>query len=126
MTSRRRQTGDAAEGVARTHLEQAGYRLLGSNFRCPGGEIDVIAEHGGQLVFVEVRSHSSDAFGLPRESVGAGKQRRLARAALTYLKRLRRSDVSWRFDVVEVYLDADGRAQRVEVLADAFTPEGIF
>ena len=124
--STRRETGAAAEAVARSFLEGRGYRIRAANFACAGGELDLVAEQGGQIVFVEVRSHTSDAFGLPRESIGPGKQRRLARAADAYLKRQRLGEVSWRFDVVEVYLDGAGKPQHMELLTDAFTPKGVF
>ena len=127
MTHRRKQeAGALAEAVAREHLEGRGYRVLATNFRCRSGEIDIVAKHQGQLVFVEVRSRQGTDFGLPRESVGPQKQQRLSRAAATYLKQNRLGEVSCRFDVVEVMLDSDGRPREITILRDAFEPRGIF
>jgi putative endonuclease len=122
----RRETGDSAERAARGELERRGYRIVAANYRCRGGEIDLVAREGDAWVFVEVRSHSVDAFGPPRESIRAGKQRRLSRAAAAYLRANRLNDVSWRFDVAEVRTAPDGRVQSVEVIENAFRPRGVF
>ncbi|MFQ6133135.1 MAG: YraN family protein [Armatimonadota bacterium] len=125
MSGRRQESGARAEAAARDHLEARGYHVRQVNFRCRSGEIDIVAEHDGQVVFVEVRSHESGDFGLPRESIGPRKQRRLSRAAMTYLKQKRLGEVSSRFDVVEVFLDADGNPRSINVIPNAFEPRGI-
>jgi putative endonuclease len=120
MRSDRQRTGDIAEEAARRALLARGYRIRDRNFSCALGELDIIAEHDGRVVFVEVRSHSSEAYGAPRESVGSGKQRRVVQTAQAYLRQHRLHGRSVRFDVVEVTLDRAGRPQAVNVIENAF------
>ena len=109
--------GTAAEDLALRYLEARGLALVTRNFRCRGGELDLILRDGGQLVFVEVRSRRSSQFGTPAESVTRTKQQRLLRAAAVYLQR-QRLDLPCRFDVVAI-LQADDEP-RVEWIRDAF------
>jgi putative endonuclease len=98
-----KQRGDAAEQLARAHLEARGLRWVAGNFRTPGrggGEIDLIMrEPDGTLVFVEVRQRSRRDFGGAGASVGSAKQRRIVFAARHYLMRLPQVPPC-RFDVV--------------------------
>ncbi|MCB1823442.1 MAG: YraN family protein [Candidatus Competibacteraceae bacterium] len=109
--------GSAAEDLARRYLEARGLALVARNFRCRGGELDLIMRDGEYLVFVEVRSRRHTRYGTPAESVTRTKQRRLLRAAALYLQR-QRLDLPCRFDVVAI-LQADGEP-RVEWIRDAF------
>lgn len=77
--------GEAAESLAAAHLEAAGLRLLARNYRCRGGELDLVALAGRTLVFVEVRLRGSAAFGGAAESITAKKRRRVILAASHYL-----------------------------------------
>ena len=81
----RQRAGDAAEAEACARLEAAGCRILGRNVRYREGEIDIVADDGGTLVFVEVRMRRSDRFGGADGSVDAFKRRRLVRAAQHFL-----------------------------------------
>jgi len=94
--------GRKAEIRARAFLEARGFRILEQNFRCRFGEIDIVAEQGKELVFVEVRSLGPGARHLPEETVQAGKQRKLSRTAQAYLQKHRQQDRPARFDVVAV------------------------
>lgn len=94
--------GRQAEALARAFLEARGFRILERNFRCRFGEVDIVAEQGGELVFVEVRSLGPGARHLPEETILAAKQRRLSRTAQAYLQKHRREDRPARFDVVAV------------------------
>ena len=100
-----RQCGNAAEDRALAHLQAAGLRLLERNYRTPGrggGEIDLIVrDRDGTLVFVEVRSRASDAFGGAGASIGSAKRQRIVFAARHYLLRLA-APPPCRFDVVLV------------------------
>lgn len=109
--------GTAAEDLALRYLEARGLALVTRNFRCRGGELDLILRDGGQLVFVEVRSRRSSQFGTPAESVTRIKQQRLLRAAAFYLQR-QRLDLPCRFDVVAIL--QTGVEPRVEWIRDAF------
>ena len=99
--SPRQQAGHLREQQALALLQRHGLRHLASNFRCKGGEIDLIMADGAQLVFVEVRHRSSSAFGGARSSVGPDKQRRLVCAAHSYLATLKRVPPC-RFDLVAI------------------------
>ena len=101
-----RQRGALAEDRALAHLQAAGLRLLERNYRTPGrggGEIDLILrERDGTLVFVEVRSRASRAFGGAGASIGSTKQRRIVLAARHYLQRFGSAPPPCRFDAVLV------------------------
>jgi len=118
----RRDRGADAEELAWRHLEGAGYVLIEKNARSRLGEIDLVVERGGTLVFVEVRSRSSRRFGTAFESVDARKQRRLGRLALAYLQRRRFLDRRARFDVIAVEWQ-DG-APMIDHLENAFDLAG--
>jgi putative endonuclease len=94
--------GNRAEQTAATFLQQQGYRVLERNYRCRRGEIDIVAEEGEVLCFVEVRSTESRAFGDPLETIGEAKQARIIRAARHYLATRRVGDRQVRFDVVGI------------------------
>ncbi len=109
--------GQAGEEAAACYLEQLGWRILARNCRLPGGEIDIIAQDGGCLVFVEVKTRRSSRFGSPFEAVDSRKQQRLATAALAYMSK-RNLDMAARFDVAAVFPEHD--SFRVELLRNAF------
>jgi len=112
--------GRAAEDAAAKFLRRKGYRILHRNLRMSGGEIDIVAEHRGVLVFVEVKARSSDEFGTPLEAVDGRKQRKLTKLALQYLAEHESAWRNCRFDVVEVYMRRDGKIERMELITDAF------
>ncbi|MGH8799565.1 MAG: YraN family protein [Casimicrobiaceae bacterium] len=92
--------GAAAEALAAEFLQVCGLAIVERNYRCRGGEIDLIARDGDTLVFVEVRLRSSAAFGGAAASITAAKRRRLALAAAHYLARLNREPPPCRFDAI--------------------------
>ncbi|MGH8179715.1 MAG: YraN family protein [Steroidobacteraceae bacterium] len=103
MTSRQRM-GLCAENAAAAHLQSQGAHILLRNYRCRSGELDIVARLGeDELVIVEVRTRSSDAYGGAAASVDAGKRRRLIRAASRMLQQRRDlAKLRVRFDVVVV------------------------
>jgi putative endonuclease len=115
MTASRSFAGAAAEDLAARHLERHGLAIVARNWRCRGGEIDLVARDGATLVFVEVRLRSSGAFGGAPASVDAHKQRRFLTAARAYLAG--RPETPCRCDVIA--LDGLDPA-RVEWLRNAF------
>ncbi len=99
--------GRYGEQLAADHLEAAGLVILERNWRCREGELDIVAREGGELVFVEVKTRSSLAFGSPAEAVSPAKSARIRQLALRYLMARREAgdDAAWaalRFDVVAV------------------------
>lgn len=111
--------GTRGEAAAARHLESLGYRILDRRFRTRAGEIDLVAEEAGTLVFVEVKSRSGLGFGRPAEAVDRRKRARLARAASVYLAQRRLLERACRFDVLEV-LKAPGGDLRCLLIKDAF------
>ena len=102
MPSVRSRLGNEGERVARRFLESQGYRIWECNYRCSRGEVDIVAEDDGCLVFVEVRSRRSVQFGTPEESVSRSKQRKLIATSLTYLQSCEAPTEHWRIDLVSV------------------------
>ena len=111
--------GRRGEEAAGRHLASLGYRILERSYRTRAGEIDLIAEDGATLVFVEVKTRSSLAFGRPAEAVGPGKRARIAASASLYLAIRGGPERPCRFDVVEV-LEDPGGAVRIRHIHDAF------
>jgi putative endonuclease len=120
----KRELAIIGEEHAARYLTSRGYRVLERNYRTSRGEVDIIAEHGDTLVFVEVKARSSDEFGEPREAVTTWKQRRIARAAAAYLSAKERRERATRFDVVEVSITPQGRVEKIDVIEGAFGAEG--
>ena len=118
MNPGRRDLGAFGERVAAAHLEAKGYRIRARNFRCREGEIDIVAEDGDCLVFVEVRTRRGDAFGTPAESVTVAKERRLLTVAKAYLQEHPDVPANQRIDVVGVELSR-GRLLAVQHIEGA-------
>ncbi len=108
MVTPRRQLGDFGERIAAHRLEATGLRILGRNVRVPAGEIDILAEEGDDLVFVEVRTRKA-AEGAASESLNAAKVRRMWRSAMLYCDANDVDPARARLDVVSVDLDGTGR-----------------
>jgi putative endonuclease len=106
--------GAAAEAQAARWYEQAGYEVLARNWRCAQGELDLVLGRGPVVVFCEVKSRSSAAFGLPAEAVTAAKRARLRRLAASWLDEVGARPGEVRFDVVAVLGD------ELEVIEGAF------
>jgi putative endonuclease len=96
----KRQAGDDYEDQAVQFLTTQGLKLLARNYQCKAGEIDLIMDHAGTIVFVEVRYRKSQRFGGAAMSVTPAKQRKVALAALHYLQREKRNNDPCRFDVI--------------------------
>jgi len=120
MTLARQQLGRRGEDLACAALEARGYAVLHRRYRTRHGEIDIVARHGGVLVFVEVRARGSGRFGHPAESVTTQKQHRVAAMAEAYLGREGAASAVCRFDVVAV--ETEVVPPRVTVYPDAFRP----
>jgi len=112
--------GSLGERAAKKHLQKAGLKFLTANFRTNRGEIDLIFRDGDCLVFVEVKTRSSEDWTRPAAAVNAEKRRRLSRCALDYLRLLKNPPIKIRFDVVEVLL-TDGVVQEIRHLPNTFS-----
>lgn len=110
-----RATGSKAEERAAAYLLKKGYRILRRNYRSKTAEIDIIAKDGPTIVFVEVKSRTSTAFGSPVEAVDAKKQKKMKQAALQFLCGGENEAAPARFDVIAI---SPGGA--LEHITDAF------
>ena len=120
---KRRDTGILGEKLARNFLKKRGYRILETNYRCPEGEIDIVASHKDFLVFVEVRTKTSLAFGSPEESITPAKARRMRATALHYRQTHDNLSPLWRIDLVAVELTRDNKLSRIELIENAVGDE---
>lgn len=114
MSRARQILGAAGEDLAAAWYERRGYQVVARNWRCRHGELDLVVRSSGLVVFCEVKSRSSSAFGTPFEAVTVDKQRRIRRLAAAWLAQWRGTASEIRFDVAGV---VDGR---VEVIEAAF------
>ncbi len=118
MGNGRKQLGAWGEGVAATRLEAEGYRIVARNWRCRQGEIDLIAQAGEILVFVEVKTRRGRSMGAPEEALTPQKSRKLIQLAQLYLAE-HDLDVDWRIDLVAVELDTSGKLLRCDHIPNA-------
>jgi putative endonuclease len=121
------QRGRDGEAIAVAWLRVQGARIIARNWRPPQkgmrGEIDIIAQIGEFLCFVEVKTRASDKMGAPQEAVGVAKQKQISRLANAYLSTQEIGDVPCRFDVIEVWL-SPGEKPRVAWIENAFDFQG--
>lgn len=111
--------GELGERAAKKHLQRLGLKFLTANFRSERGEIDLIFRDEDCLVFVEVKTRSSEEWTRPAAAVDARKKRLLSQTALDYLRLLKNPQVRIRFDIVEVLLK-DGEVNEVRHLPNTF------
>ncbi len=116
--------GKLGEDRAVRYLQQEGFVILRRNYRTPFGEIDIIAREEETLVFVEVKTRSTAAFGLPQEAVDRRKQRQLIRTAQSYLNETGGALPPCRFDVVALRTDRKGQRKEFELIRGAFDATG--
>lgn len=109
--------GNRGEDLAVKFLKGKGYRLITRNFKTSIGEIDIVAEDNGTLVFVEVKTRSAVSFGHPFEAVTYRKREKIKKVALCYLKNCKKP-VAARFDVLSIEMKGDDPV--IEHLIDAF------
>ncbi len=116
-----RGVGAHGEEIAARYLQQQGCTILARNWRGHRlGEVDIVAQDGDCLVFVEVKTRRSRNYGLPEEAVTAAKQKRLLTLAQLYLaEELGTQDVFWRIDVIAIELSRGGKLRRLEHFRDA-------
>jgi putative endonuclease len=124
MTRRRQELGETGENLAAAALTARGYAILERRYRTRHGEIDIIAEHEGTLVFVEVRARVTAEFGRAAETVTDAKKRKVTAMAVDYLARHHITNRPCRFDVVAID-QASNLAPEITVYPNAFDAVGI-
>lgn len=118
MTSDRKRLGAWGESVAATHLEAHGYTIVARNWRCPVGEIDLVARKGESLAFVEVKTRRG---GNPEDQITPRKAQKLLETAHTYLLEHDLDEIDYSIDVVAVALDRRGKLLRCDHYPNAVT-----
>ena len=118
-TDRRRALGAAGEDLVARWYGDAGYEVVDRNWRCRDGELDLIVRHGRTYVFCEVKTRTSDAFGVPAEAVTRTKRQRIRHLAARWLSEASSPARDIRFDVASVRTRR-GFAPQVDVLVSAF------
>ena len=111
--------GISGENLACDALTRQGYAILARRYRTRAGEIDIVARDGETLVFVEVKTRTSERFGPPAEAVTERKKRRVVSMARWYLTEFELHGCLCRFDVVSV-MCRPGLVPEIEVVKDAF------
>lgn len=119
MTKTRQALGQRGEALAAEKLLAGGYVIVDRNYRCPAGELDIVARQGEQWVIVEVRTRRGRMYGTPEESITPRKRAHLIAAAQTYLQDHDLNNVDWRIDLVAVELSEKGQLLRVEQVENA-------
>ena len=117
MTRRYARLGDIGEEAAADFLRAKGYKVIVANFRCPLGEIDLIAQDGRTLVVCEVKTRTDDGAGHPLESITPRKRAKLRQVAAYYWEYEADQSLAFRFDFIAVFLKDD--VTRIEHLIDA-------
>ncbi len=112
-------TGVWGEVYAARYLRENGYKIITTNYICHFGEIDIIAEKGGKLRFIEVKARGEDFLMRPEEAVDEIKQRRIALTA-NYFMTVMSEERTAAFDVCEVYLGEDDKLKKINYIPDAF------
>lgn len=118
MSAARQRLGILGERVAARWLRRAGWRIVAHRFRNGRRDLDLVAERGGTVAFVEVKARRGDGFGGPVEAVTWRKQRELTRSANVWIDRFGATGQNYRFDVVGVLFTPD--SVRVRHVEDAF------
>jgi len=121
MKMYKKSVGAFGEMIAEKHLIKKKYKIIDKNFYIRGGEIDIIAQKGEYLVFVEVKTRSSNKFGSAAEAVDFYKKTRMIKAAKVFLQRY--GNAYARFDVIEVYITSNSTklvADKISHIENAF------
>ncbi len=118
MTKERIALGSFGEDLASERLQDCGYRIVTTNYRCSFGEIDIIARDGDVLVFVEIKTRKNRSLRAVKEAVNSRKQRQISKVALAYMKANNLWGTRARFDVVAIRLL--GGKREIEIIKDAF------
>ena len=119
MPDTRRTLGNRGEELASRKLQSLGYTVRERNWRCSAGELDIVAEKDGALVFIEVRTRRGDRFGTPEESITPAKRAKLIEVAQTYLDEHGENDRNWRINVVAIDIGPRGEVSRMDIIENA-------
>ncbi len=120
MSHSRIQIGRIGEELALEHIKKQGYAIREQNYRSRFGEIDLIAQQGKRIVFIEVKTRRSLKFGIPQAAVTPTKQQQISKVALDYLQTHGLLDVPCRFDVIAIFLSSRCELIKLHQIENAF------
>ncbi len=112
----KRSVGNQAETLACTYLQDLGYTILTRNYTIRGGEIDIIAQKGEWLVFVEVKARYNHNYGRPQESITYFKLKALQKTALFYIQKIKWGNKPYRFDLLTIDYAASFTSPTIEII----------
>ena len=118
MTKERIDLGKIGEDLALRKVKRLEYKVVAKNYRCPLGEIDLIAKDRGCLVFIEIKTRKGKSVGYAKEAVDGRKRRQISKVALAYMKSNDCMDVKARFDVIAINIMGDQK--EIEIITNAF------
>lgn len=121
MTRERLSLGEMGERLALKKIKRLGYKFIAKNYRCPLGEIDLIARDGDCLVFIEIKTRRGRSIGYAKEAINKRKMRQISKVALAYMKANNCCDVKARFDVIAINIKDD--REEIEIIPNAFDLE---
>lgn len=121
----RKQLGRKGEDIASAYLVKKGFKILHKNYRCFLGELDIVAQKGSTIIFTEVKTRSTKAFGYPEESVNRIKRKKIIRLAEYYLNTYKIRNVDCRFDVFSIFWNETGKCENMVHIPNAFTEDDI-
>ncbi len=119
LADHRRGLGRRGEALAAAYFRSHEYTIIARNYRCRAGEMDLIVEQDGTLIFVEVRTRRGTAAGTPEESITPTKAQRLITVAETYRQEQPGAPESWRIDLIAIEVSARGRLLRLDHIPHA-------
>jgi len=112
--------GKFGEDIASKYLQEKGYKIIERNYRTFLGEIDIISEYKGTIIFVEVKTRRSDRFGYPEEAINLNKQRKIIKNALCYLAKFNLWAKKYCFDVILISISNHKDVKRLKHIRNAF------
>ncbi|MDD4873494.1 MAG: YraN family protein [Dehalococcoidales bacterium] len=121
MKKSRQDIGKLGETLAARYLKKQGFKIIETNYHCPLGEIDIIAQQKDCLVFIEVRTKTGSGFGSPEESVTRAKKKKMINTAYFYVKEYNCLQYNWRIDFIAVELDQNYKPSRIELFQNAIS-----
>jgi len=107
------QIGDFGQKLAANYLQKKGYDILAEKYFAKVGEIDLIVQKNGQIIFVEVKTRLSNKFGLPEEAIDEFKKEKLYAAGLKYLEEVQIKNENFRWDCVAIEIDKANKIAKI-------------
>ncbi|MEG0306887.1 MAG: YraN family protein [Clostridium sp.] len=120
MKSLNKSIGNYGETLAKTYIETLGYISIEQNFSCKLGEIDLIAKDSNYICFIEVKTRYATRYGYPLESITSKKIKKLYRAAQYYISLNNIHKSFFRFDAIEIIINANDSSHRINLIKNAF------